>query len=685
MLLNLKKILIFLAVIMIFGTTTYAYDIPYNGYTYNSEGDVQPTNAGYIPIKKIYGNTIGTTDLSKPNDIFCNGKSIYILDSGNNRIIITDMNFKLLKVIDKLHSKITENVTLSNPTGIFVSEKGFIYIADQENKRVLKISANGEILYSYEKPNDPKYDQANEYKCSKVLVDNDDNVYILVDGIYEGALIFQNTGEFIGYYGANKVQMSLSMIADQAWKKFMTQIQRDQIVKAIPAAFSNFDIDDRGFVYTTSVYSNVPAEKVKKFNPSGISIMDEKSSFGDPNIREKGNEIVSKLNDCVIVDDKYLAVLDGAKGKVFQYDSKGMLLFAFGGSNDQIGNFNQATAIEGNGDYLYILDSYDGSITVLELSDFGKMIHKGNDLYNEGLYQDAVTYWQKVIKKDAFYELAYNSIGRALFKTGDYNGAMENFKMANNKAEYSVAFQQSRVEFIRAKFAYLIFGLLFFIFLIIMIKKILRKNNIRMPNSIKKHFIVLMKPFDTVSEMVHKKDYSVLFSIIVLSIWVLLEIALFFEKGFIFNSNRIPDGFNILFILGSTVGIYMLAVVSNWLVTTLIDGKGTLKAIWVGSSYVLVPYIFSQIATLILSNVFTLTEGAFISWIASAMMLWSILILVAVMSTIHEFEFGKVFFSLALTVIGIAIILFLFFMCFALFQRTSDIFQTMYNELVLRQ
>ena len=132
--------------------------------------------------------------------------------------------------------------------------------------------------------------------------------------------------------------------------------------------------------------------------------------------------------------------------------------------------------------------------------------------------------------------------------------------------------------------------------------------------------------------------------------------------GFIFNPtdltklSLLKEAFNIVvpFILWAGV---------NWALTTLMDGKGTFRDIYIATAYSLVPLILTVIPLTVLSNYITAEEGAFYYLLLSMGTLWAGIILFAggVMTT-HEYEFGKAFYTCIFTVAGMAFAMFLGFL-----------------------
>ncbi len=130
---------------------------------------------------------------------------------------------------------------------------------------------------------------------------------------------------------------------------------------------------------------------------------------------------------------------------------------------------------------------------------------------------------------------------------------------------------------------------------------------------------------------------------------------------------------------------YGLWVLVNWAVSTLSDGKGTARELFCASAYALLPYLAGKAIVLLLSHLLTQQEGAFLVWIEAAALGWSALLLLSVLMTLHQYSLGKVCGSIALTIGGIAVVLFLLFMAVVLFEHVSNLFMIVYNELTLRR
>ena len=94
--------------------------VPYLGYEYNYEEESVPAPIGYEPEAYYLGAEIGAGAFSSPTDMcFYNGE-LYILDSGNSRIVVTDAALNPVREIGTLtydgavYSGLTNTFRLGN-------------------------------------------------------------------------------------------------------------------------------------------------------------------------------------------------------------------------------------------------------------------------------------------------------------------------------------------------------------------------------------------------------------------------------------------------------------------------------------------------------------------------------------------------------------------------------------------
>lgn len=127
------------------------FSVPYFSYTYDYWEDPVMAPQAYQPLKVIKGKDIGLDDFKKPQDLFAVNNRIYIADTGNNRIIIVDSDWKLVNVITEFTNR-GEMDSFSQPYGIHVTRDGKIYVADRGNSRIVIIDESGELLRNVPSP-----------------------------------------------------------------------------------------------------------------------------------------------------------------------------------------------------------------------------------------------------------------------------------------------------------------------------------------------------------------------------------------------------------------------------------------------------------------------------------------------------------------------------------------------------
>lgn len=459
----------------------------YDPYSYDRWGDPVASQAGYTAEKYVDGEMIGCGNFFEPADLFISHDDLmYIADKGNNRIVITDLDFNFKKEM-KEFSYNGETLTLRRPTGVFVDQyTGNIYICDTENDRVIKCDTDGKVDRLFTKPESELYDQNLTYNPSKVLVDKAGNVYIVVRSQTKGAVMFNSEGEFLGFYGANRVEATAEVLANAFWNLIGTQEQKDRRAKQTPIGFCNFDIDDDGFIFTVTDSQEVDTDLVKKLNPRGDNILDSLGAadmtFGD--IPPTYYSIYSKKSSLTDIDlgpNGELNILDFQHGRIFQYDKECWLLFIMGGSGDQLGLFQSAAAVESYDNHLYVLDSRKNNITIFTRTVFGEIVTEAANLYNDGLYEESLEPWQNVLKYDGNYRRAYIGIGNALYNKYEYKEAMDYFEISISRGRYNRAFEGYRDQWLKENYVGAIIVIILIIVLLVVYNKLRKRGKIVYP------------------------------------------------------------------------------------------------------------------------------------------------------------------------------------------------------------
>lgn len=471
---------------------TASADEPYDVYNYDRWADPIPSQAGYIAERAVSGDDLGIGHFKEPSDIFRDKNDrFYIVDTGNNRIVIVDPEFKsVIKVLDKFTLSDGTATALNGPKGIFVSkETGELYIADNNNSRVIRCDIDGNVDLEITKPESEIYNQELTFLPQKVIADKAGNIYVVLKNITNGAAMFDKDGGFIGYYGANRVEATADVIANYFWNAVLSDEARARRKRNVPAGFTNFDIDDEGFIFTSTESTTQTTDIMKKLNPAGDNLFaDQELYIGDfpaagisPSIKVADTQLV----DIDIGDDGSINCLDLATGRVFQYDDETWLMFIVGTKADQMGGFNRVSALETMGDNIYVLDSMKNTVTIFVETEFGEVVHSAVSLYNSGYYEDALGLWQEILKRDGNYRRAYIGIASAKLNSGDYKEAMKYAKNADAPYIYNNAFEGWRSELLKEYLGAIAAGLAGLILVIIIGKKIYKRNKAKKEGTVK--------------------------------------------------------------------------------------------------------------------------------------------------------------------------------------------------------
>lgn len=196
-------------------------------------------------------------------------------------------------------------------------------------------------------------------------------------------------------------------------------------------------------------------------------------------------------------------------------------------------------------------------------------------------------------------------------------------------------------------------------------------------------FYMLLHPAEGFEGIKWSKKGSLRVSFILLLLFFGVSVFVRQTTGFIFNFNR-PDRLNLLMEFSKTVVPFLLWVVANWSLCTLLDGEGRFSEIWTATAYALFPFIVVSVPEALISNLLARREGAFLGMLSVLANGWSLVLLIMAMKEIHQYSFKKTIISMMLTVLGMGVIIFLGVLIFSLFQQLFIFLATVYSEIKFR-
>ena len=169
-----------------------------------------------------------------------------------------------------------------------------------------------------------------------------------------------------------------------------------------------------------------------------------------------------------------------------------------------------------------------------------------------------------------------------------------------------------------------------------------------------------------------------------LALWFLFSVIEYQYSGFLFNGHK-PDSINVLLIFAQTIGLFFLMVIVNNALSTFMDGESTLRQLWISCAYALLPFLMLKAVSFVLSHTMSLEESVWITAINGCATVWLVWQIICAVQTMQQYTLGKTVTSLLLTVVGLAVVLFIAFLFFSLLQQVWSFIRTVFDELMLWQ
>ena len=190
-------------------------------------------------------------------------------------------------------------------------------------------------------------------------------------------------------------------------------------------------------------------------------------------------------------------------------------------------------------------------------------------------------------------------------------------------------------------------------------------------------------PIDLFNDIKYEKRGSLGVANLLLALYFLEEIINYFAVAYLFSNNE-AQSFSVWPILLRTVVLVLLWCITNWAMSTLQDGKGTFKEIYLATCYALTPLVLFSVPLNLITNMMTLSESMFYSAISSALTLWSLILVFLGTMVVHQFTVRKTIGSVLLSLGMIVIIAFLVLLGFSISQQMTTFVETIITELLRR-
>ena len=194
---------------------------------------------------------------------------------------------------------------------------------------------------------------------------------------------------------------------------------------------------------------------------------------------------------------------------------------------------------------------------------------------------------------------------------------------------------------------------------------------------------LITHPFDGFWDLIHEKRGSIAAANTFMALFLLTYVLRILYTNFQFMSTAVQY-LDVLEEAGSLLVPFLILCVANWAMTTLFEGKGRFRDIYIAMCYALVPYILIQLPMILISNMLTFEEGSLYSVLITLSVIWCAFLAFIGLMEVHDYGPGKTFIFIIVTIFGAAVIIFLLLVFFSLLSDAVSYFVSIYREIVYR-
>lgn len=676
---KMKKFLIFLLMVIMLSTLSVSVSADYY------------SNTGYQGSPKLFEVVREISDfteigsLTSPADLYIDeNDEVYILDSGNARILVFDKNGNYIRQYSGSYG--SADIPMNKPLGMFVKGND-IYVADTDNQRVLHLGKNGAFIEEFIQPSEDTFDTEYPFRPNKIVVDHMGIMYIANLTDYHGLITMNGDNKFLGYISSSKIELSLQ---ERLVRIFATAEMKAQYAREVPSYFSNIVIGSDGFIYGVSnwAYKN----QIKKLTSAGNNIYPE-GNYGQ-NEDEEDYDSVPGLGDIAVDSLGFVYVANTETKKISVFDQDGNNIAVFGGEGVVAGKFSSISSVAvDSSDNLYVLDGSTGVIQVFQPTHLMREIGKASHLTMSGQYEEALPYWENVKKYDDLQYLANLGIAKANYRGGNLKEAMALYKGQYSTGGYSQVFSDYRMEIFRDNFV-LVCGIFLVLLagVIFSVRKLYayagRISDQAIPPSRKTdlpmygRFTILLffhpiDAFDKIKQNRHRlKVWPILTMILLI---VITRIANLYIVHFpLTNMNLVYAD---LWQQVATFFVPLLSwIIVGYALTVVSEGKQTLLECLTTSFMCFLPYVIFSYPLGALSHLMCGSEAAIFNALSAGLIVWSIILMLVSSMRMNEYSFGKVLWMSLKTAFVVLCLWMVVFLFGVIIYQFADFIKAVYFE-----
>lgn len=578
--------------------------------------------------------------LEEPEDICVDSEdSLYILDSGNSRVIKVSDEGEFLKVI-----KPKGEYQLSNPEGIYVDDSGRIYIADTGNHRILIVNQEGKVTDVITQPDNPLFDADYPFRPVKVGVNSLGQIYAINKQDYHGFCLLNEDNEFLGYFATNRVEKNILI----EWiSRFASSSQREQMGKTTPPQHTNFCIADDGSIYVTT--ANTDVAQIKRLSATGTNFYPYTGSFGEVTEAEDGEEKKPAFTDITADSNGILTALDGTTGKLYQYDESGVMLSVSGGIGSWKGRVMRGVALaQDSQSRIFVLDKSTGSIQCFVPTGFTNKVHEALAFHNNGDYESAEEIWSEILANAHDYAPAYVGLAKVAAKKKDFASSMRYFRLSGDRGGYSDSFLKYQKQKIQEHFpAVLLITLILSAALIYMIRELKRRADYANQPDVMLHdgrsiaLITMFAPWDAFRLIKYDRNrFYPVTPAVILCIALVSNVL----RAYLYSYQTIgvdPQEVSLITNVLSFIIPFVLWCFGYYYVSGIFDGEVLLREVFAASCYALLPFAVFAVPVSLLSSIMGISGISTISKLMGFIWCWVIALVFLGVRSMNRIKSGR--------------------------------------------
>lgn len=640
-------------------------------YTLDRKGWLVRTQDAYLPDR-----TVTDLGLRKPEDMFfADDGRLFIADTGNKRIVVYDPSLNLIKQELKYDG-------FSSPRGVFVTSDNWLYVADSGAKAVFCFDENLEHVRTFLRPESAAFADT-AFEPYRVAVDPRGSLYIIGEGVYNGIIQLSAAGEFLGYFASNKTTKSIRQFLEDI---FLTEVQIEQLLDRVPLTFSNIFADKRGVIYSAAMGGEDYGENIKKHNMTGANMFVD-GAWGSLDVTD------------LYVDKSGIIFSADVEGWITVTAPDGRLIFDFGCEltfEDIAGMFSDLASVAVSPDgVLWALDKEKAFLQSYRPTEYALSIYEALGLFNAGYYEQAGEVWNEVLRFNQMSSLAHSGLGQSYLYQRDYARAAQHFELAGNRDYYSEVYWETRNEWLLSNLYWVIALLIALAAISLLVGRLDRKKRVRAAvhgftskiteqkylSNIFFAARIARHPLDSYYYLKRREKGSVWSALF----WFIAFFAAFIifstSKAFIVQFTAVED-MDVPVVVAGFLGICALFIFCNYLVTSINDGEGGLKEIFMAFSYATLPFIGAMLAATALSYFMTYNEIFIYDMILVVGAVWSVILLYLGLQEIHNYNVKNNIKSLLITAAFILVVVVVLFNLTILAEQFASFIEAFARELI---